>query len=74
MNPPYALYGSSFAPLRLLLHGGELLFPAPLGRLRASLGVKNIVPPPEAARVVADEELVVHVVVLGTGPERQEVV
>lgn len=40
--------------------------------IRAGLGIHEVVPPPEARRVVADEFLVVHVVVLGAGPEWEE--
>jgi hypothetical protein len=53
---------------------GQLLLPPSLGGLSTGFGVKNRVPPPEAAGVVADELLVVHVVVLGTGPEGENVV
>ena len=53
---------------------GHLALSALLGGLCASICVENIVPPPEAASVVANELLVVDVVVLGAGPERQKVV
>jgi hypothetical protein len=53
---------------------GELLLASRLGSLSTGLGAKDKVPPPEAARVVADELLVVNVVVLGTGPEGKEMV
>lgn len=52
----------------------QLAFSALLGCLGAGLGVKNVIPPSEGAGVVADETLVVYVVVFGTGPEREEVV
>ena len=42
--------------------------------LGSRLGVHNVVPPPKAARIVANEALVVGVMVIGTSPERQEVV
>lgn len=38
-----------------------------------SLGVEHVVPPAEAGSVVANELLVVNVVVLSAGPDRQEV-
>ena len=53
---------------------GLLALAALLGRLGAGLGVQHVVPPAKRTRVVADEALVVHVVVLGTGPEGHEVV
>jgi hypothetical protein len=53
---------------------GQLTLAALLGSLCAGLGVKNEVPPSEAASVVANELLVVNVVVLGASPEGQEVV
>lgn len=37
------------------------------------LGVEHVVPPAEARSIVADELLVVHVVVVGTGPDGEEV-
>ena len=52
---------------------GELLLAALLAGLLAGLGVEAEVPPAEAGRIVADEALVVHIVVAGTGPERQDV-
>jgi hypothetical protein len=53
---------------------GELLLAPLLRSLSTSLGVKDKVPPPEAAGVVADKLLMVNIVVLGAGPERKEVV
>ena len=53
---------------------GQLLLPSRLRRLSTSLGVEAEVPPPEAAGVVANELLVVNIVVLSAGPEREEVV
>jgi hypothetical protein len=53
---------------------GQLPLPPVLGSLSTSLGVETEVPPPEAAGVVSDELLVVHIVVLGASPERKEVV
>ena len=52
---------------------GELLLAALLVGLSASLGVKHVVPPPEAGGIVADELLVVHIVMVGTGPNGEEV-
>jgi hypothetical protein len=57
-----------------LLGLGKLCFSAPLGRLGPSLGVEEIVPPPEAARIVTNEALVMDIVMLGAGPEGQEMV
>jgi hypothetical protein len=45
-----------------------------LGSLRPRLRVHHVVPPSEAARIVANEPLVVHIVMLRSRPERQEVV
>lgn len=59
--------------LSLLGSRGHLGLPAALARLGEGLGVEHLVPPPEARGVVADELLVVDVVVLGAGPEGQEV-
>jgi hypothetical protein len=58
----------------LELGSSHLALTAPLGSLSTSLGVKDKVPPPEAASVVANELLVVNIVVLSASPERQEVV
>lgn len=63
--------GSQVGSLSLLC--GHLLPPA-LKRIGGVLGVQNVVPPAEAAGVVANELFVVEVVVIRTGPERQEVV
>lgn len=52
---------------------GELLLSAALAGLLSSLGVQDLVPPPEAGSVVANELLVVEIVVVGTGPEGEEV-
>lgn len=45
-----------------------------LGSLWASLGIKTVIPPSEAASIVADEALVVDIVMLGAGPDGEEVV
>lgn len=59
---------------RLLgLAGLHLLFEPALGGLGSGLGVQAVVPPAEAGGVVADELLVVNIVVVGASPERQEV-
>jgi hypothetical protein len=60
------------AGLGSLLRGFALA--AVLSRLGASLGVEHVVPPSERASVVADEALVVDIVVLSAGPEGEEVV
>lgn len=52
---------------------GQLLLTASLVGIGTSLGVEHVVPPAEAGSVVANELLVVHVVVVGTGPDGQEV-
>lgn len=65
--------GKSIHLLGLLCLGEPALAP-PLSSLWAGLGVKNVVPPAEAAGIVANETLVVSVVVVGTSPEWQEVV
>lgn len=56
--------------LSVLLHS---LLPVRL-TLGASLSVQDEVPPSETRGVRANEEMVVFVVMVGTGPERQEVV
>lgn len=58
----------------LSLFGGCLVVPATLQGIRGVLGVKKQVPPAEAARVVANEFLVMEVVVISTSPEGKEVV
>lgn len=55
---------------RTLFH---LLFSCGLG-LRAGLGVETVVPPPEGRGVIADKIVVMEVVVLGSGPEGQDLV
>lgn len=67
-------WAEDIARLRSLLRLECLALASPLGSLRAALGVEEPVPPGERARVVADELLVVDVVVVSTGPEREEVV
>ena len=51
----------------------QLLLAALLAGDLAGLGVEAVVPPAEARGIVADEALVVHVVVVGAGPKGQEV-
>lgn len=53
---------------------GQLPLTPLLGSLSSSLSVKAEVPPPEAAGVVANKLLVVNIVVLGAGPDGEEVV
>jgi len=60
--------------LLCLLGLGHLLLAPALGGLRTALSVKTVVPPSERAGIVADKLLVVGVVVVGAGPEGQEVV
>lgn len=61
----------------LLLLGGldglEFSITTLLMGIGAGLGVQEVVPPAEAGRVVADELFVVHVVVVGTSPHREDV-
>jgi hypothetical protein len=65
---------SSLHCLRSLLGLERLALAPPLGSLRAAFGVHGPVPPSERAGVVADELLVVDVVVVGAGPDGEEVV
>lgn len=57
-----------------LSHLCKLLLSSSLGSLSTSLGIQNIVPPAERARVVANELFVVNIVVLSASPEGKEVV
>ena len=52
----------------------ELSLTSPLGSLGSGLGIHNIIPPSEAACIVADETLVVSIVMISTGPEGKEIV
>lgn len=54
------------------LEGLELPVSAALGSLGTRFGVQHPVPPGKAGRVVADEFLVVYIVVVSTGPEGQD--
>lgn len=45
-----------------------------LGSLGSGLGVQQVIPPPEAAGVIADEPFMMDVMMFGAGPEREEVV
>nr|POF13196.1 hypothetical protein CFP56_10344 [Quercus suber] len=56
------------------IHICLLLLTSSLGGFGTALGVKAVVPPAERARVVADEFLMVRIVVIGAGPEGQEMV
>lgn len=51
----------------------QSLLTAPLVGLLAGLSVQEVVPPTEAGGVVANELLVVHIVVLRASPEGKEV-
>lgn len=70
-NNPYAHLLRLLGLLRLLC---KLSLASRLGRLRSSLRVKDEIPPAERASIVSNEALVVDIVVLGAGPEGQEVV
>lgn len=52
----------------------KLLVATALVGLSTGLSVQEVVPPAEAGGVVADKLLVVHIVVVGAGPDGQEVV
>ena len=65
------LYLLSLPSLRLGLC--ELLLSPLLGGLGTSFSVKAEVPPPEAAGIVANELLMVNIMVLSTSPEGKEV-
>lgn len=45
-----------------------------LGGLGPGLGIQQVIPPPEAARIIADEAFMMDVMMFGAGPEREEVV
>lgn len=55
------------------LDGLELPLTALLVGLGTGLGVQEVVPPAEAGGVVSNELLVMHIVVVGTSPEGQDV-
>ena len=57
----------------LLSQLGLFTLASSLGSLWAGLSIHDIVPPSETAGVVTDEALVVGVVVVGAGVEREEV-
>lgn len=59
--------------LLLSLESPELLLAAALVCLGTSLGVQAVIPPAEAGRVVTDELLMMQVVMVGAGPDGQEV-
>ena len=50
------------------------LLPLPLQALSTALGIKHIVPPAKAAGIVTNKLLMMDIVVVGAGPERQKVV
>ena len=52
----------------------ELSLTSFLCSLGSGLGVHDKIPPSEAARIVANESLVVSIVMISTGPEGEEVV
>ena len=60
--------------LDLLAFLCELPLTSLFGSLWSRLSVHDIIPPSEAARIVANETLVVDVMMLSTSPEREEVV
>lgn len=64
----------NIARLRSLLRLERLALASPLGSLRAALGVHKPIPPGERARVVANELLVVQIVVVSASPDGEEVV
>lgn len=60
--------------ISLRLTGDSLGFPPSLERIRSVLSFQEIVPPAKAARVVADELLMMKIMMIRTGPEGEEVV
>ena len=64
----------AFQLLRLFRCPSCLVLPPSLNGIRRIFGVKQIVPPPEAAGIVANEFLMVKVMVVSTSPEREEMV
>ena len=52
---------------------GQLLLLSPSGGLGTGFGIEDIIPPAKATRVIPDEALVMHIVVIGPGPEGKEV-
>jgi hypothetical protein len=69
--PDLLLYSTLLLLLRL--NSSELLLAAALVSVGTGLGVQAVVPPGEAGSVVANELLVVQIVVVGAGPDGQEV-
>lgn len=59
--------------LLLGLDGSELLLAAALVSVGTGLGVQAVVPPGEAGGVVADELLVVKIVVMSASPDGEDV-
>lgn len=59
--------------LLLGLDGSELLLAAALVSVGTGLGIQTVVPPGEAGGVVADELLVVKIVVMSTSPDGEDV-
>lgn len=64
----------AFQLLRLFRCPSCLVLPPSLDSIRRIFGVKQIVPPPEAAGIVANEFFMVEVMVVSTSPEREEMV
>lgn len=52
----------------------QLPLSSPPASLWATLGIQEVIPPSERAGVVANESLVVSIMMISTCPERQEVV
>ena len=72
-STPRSFHRSGVSLLRLL-HFCELALPTTLGGLGTGLSVEKVVPPPKAARVVANEAFMMYVMVVSAGPKREEVV
>ena len=51
-----------------------LVFSSTLQRIWGVFSIKDIIPPPEAAGIIANELLMVEIVVIGTSPEGKEMV
>jgi hypothetical protein len=60
--------------LDLLRISGVFAFTPLLGSLGSSFGIHNIIPPSETACVVTNETFMVNIMMLSTGPKRNEVV
>jgi len=60
--------------LRLLRLLGHSPLPSLLRRLRPRFRIQQRIPPPETTRVIANEPFMMHIMMVGTCPKRQEMV